>query len=96
MLDLSDRVKRTFDVKVGGTVFKLKSPKLKTLKKAEAMKDDDSLEGMSALAVLLLSTNKAGKKVDTEFADEHLDSDDLEDLAVGYFSWVNGVTSDPN
>ena len=96
MLDLSDRVKRYFDVKIGSTTLSLKPPKLKYLKKIEAADSATTIQELEEIVVLILSHNKTGKKIDVDFVEEHMDQDDITILFEAYSEWISGIQNDPN
>jgi len=106
MLDLSTKVKRYFDVKIETTTLKLEPPKIKTIKKLMGVAgklvkdageaDEEQLEELTEVVALILSKNKSGKKIDTDFVYEHMDYEDMMLLLSGYFEWVGEIQNDPN
>ena len=89
MFDVSMVNKRYIDIKIGDLLLKVGPPKNKVLKKIIA--EIDSAEAVR----LILNKNEADYVVPYELLDE-LDSDQLDEIIVAFFTWLKGVKNSPN
>ena len=106
MFDINTVNKRYFDIKLSviieETVKELKlevePPKLKTLKKITSLnknRNEEMLDDLIDAVGMILSKNKAGKKVSDEIMDE-LNFDQLTGILDAYFEWLGKEKNSPN
>lgn len=103
MLDLSAINKNYFSVKLeDGTVFELNPPKIKVLNQVmQLTKTDQSnvIEMYGQLVqcmVLILGSNRQGKKIKTDFVENTFDIGQMQTLLTEYLGWVVSIKNDPN
>lgn len=105
MYDMTKLVPRYFDLKFSnGLKISVEPPKLKTLRKMMNLANIDvdnefnveSFNGLIEALSMALSKNKEGKPVTTEFLDENLNLDQMQDLMMSYFEWVREIEQSKN
>lgn len=89
IFDISVINKRYFDIKIGDLSLRVGPPKNKVLKKI--MVETDSAEAVR----LIVNKNETDYVVPYELLDE-LDSDQLDEIIVAFFTWLKGVKNSPN
>lgn len=103
MFDMTQYIPRYFKITLkNGKILDVEPPKLKALKKILKLssiknemteKDFDSL----ILAVsMALSKNKQNYKVTTEWLEDNHNIDELQDLLINYFNWVDEIENSKN
>lgn len=91
MFDISTVNRRYFNIKLEDLTLYVEPPKLKVLKKITAltgMKDNESMDSLVEAVGMILNKNKDKIKVTDELLDE-LDLDQLNEILVAYFDWLN-------
>lgn len=91
MFDISRVNRRYFNIKLEDLTLDVEPPKLKVLKKITAltgMKDNESMDSLVEAVGMILNKNKDKIKVTDELLDE-LDLDQLNEILVAYFDWLN-------
>lgn len=104
MYDMTQYIPRYFKTKLkNGKVLDVEPPKLKVLKKILTLsniKDDELSEkdfGNIILATsMALSKNKQNYEVKTEWLEENHNIDELQDLLINYFNWVDEIRNQKN
>lgn len=103
MYDMTKLVTRYFKVKLKNQkIIDVEPPKLKVFRevtKLAKLVDDfgeDEIDSLTKAVSLALSKNRQNYKVSPEQIEEWLNYDELYDLLINYFSWVNEVTNSKN
>jgi len=98
MFDLSTINKRYFSIKIGDLELEVEPPKLGVLKKITNLassKDEDAMADLADAVRLILSKNKAKRKV-SEKVIEDLDIDQMDEILTAYFEWLDKARSSKN
>ena len=98
MFDISTICKRYFEVRINDQLFEVEPPKVKTLKKIVSLSkldENQALDELSEAVRRILSKNKEKKPVSIELVDE-LDLDQLHEVIVKYFEWLDNSKNSPN
>ena len=99
MLDLSAYNVRNFEVKVTGAHLNLLPPKMKHIKKlnaiAKQLKKNEDLEGITDIVRLILERNDKNRKFDDAFIDK-MSYVESKLLIQEYMKWVNSINKNPN
>lgn len=99
MLDLSAYNVRKLEVKVTGAQLNLLPPKMKHIKKlnaiAKQLKKNENLEGITDIVRLILERNDKNRKFDDAFIDK-MSYIESKLLIQEYMKWVNSINKNPN
>lgn len=103
MFDMTRYIPRYFKIKLkNGKILDVEPPKLKVLKKIIKLsniknemleKDFDNIILATSMA---LSKNKQKYQVTTEWLEENHNIDELQDLLINYFNWINEIENSKN
>lgn len=103
MYDMTKLVTRYFKVKLKNQkIIDVEPPKLKIFREISKLAKvvdefgEDEVNSLSKAVSLALSKNKQNYRVTTSQVEEWLNYDELYDLLVKYFTWVNEVTNSKN
>ena len=103
MFDMTQYVPRYFKVKLkSGKSLDVEPPKLKVLKKILKLgnvKDDMSEKDFDNIILatsMALSKNKLKYQEKTEWLEENHNIDELQDLLINYFNWVDEIENSKN
>lgn len=103
MYDMTKLVTRYFQVKLKNQkVIDVEPPKLKVFREISKLTkdvsefDEGEIDSLVKAVSLALSKNKQNYHVTTQQIEDWLNYDELYDLLVQYFTWVNEVTSSKN
>lgn len=103
MFDMTKYIPRYFKTKLkNGKIIDVEPPKLKVLKKIlklsnikdeMAQKDFDNMIMATSMA---LSKNKQNYNVTIEWLEDNHNIDELQDLLINYFNWVEEIENSKN
>lgn len=103
MYDMTKLIQRYFKVKLkNGKLIDVEPPKLKVLKKILELsntKDDmtsEDFENIITATSMALSKNKQDYQVTSKWLAENHNIDELQDLLVNYFNWVDEIQNSKN
>lgn len=103
MFDMTQYIPRYFKTKLkNGKILDVEPPKLKALKKIlklSSVKNDMTEKDFDSLILavsMALSKNKQNYKVTTEWVEENHNIDELQNLLLNYFSWVDEIENSKN
>lgn len=103
MYDMTQLVPRYFKLKLmNGKILEVEPPKLKTLKKImklSSLKDEMSEEDFNDIILatsMALSKNKQNYKVTVEWLEDNYNIDELYDMLLNYFDWVDEIENSKN
>ena len=103
MFDMTQYIPRYFKTKKkNGKILEVEPPKLKVLKKIlklSGVKDDMSEKDFYNIILatsMALSKNKQNYKVTTEWLEDNHNIDELQDLLINYFGWVDEIQNSKN
>lgn len=103
MFDMTQYIPRYFKTKLkNGKIIEVEPPKLKVLKKIlklsnvkEEMSEKD-FDNIILATSMALSKNKQNYQVTSQFLEDNHDIDELQDLLVNYFNWVDEIQNSKN
>ncbi len=103
MFDMTNYIPRYFNLKLkNGKVIDVEPPKIKVLKKIlklsggkEDMTEKD-FENIILATSMAISKNKQNYKVTTDWLEDNHNIDELQDLLINYFNWVDEVRNSKN
>lgn len=103
MFDMTRYIPRYFNLKLkNGKVIDVEPPKIKVLKKIlklcgvkDEMTEKD-FENIILATSMALSKNKQNYKISTDWLEENHNIDELQDLLVSYFNWVDEIQNSKN
>ena len=103
MYDMTKIKERYWQIRLRtGKVLNIEVPKLKVLKKIlklSGVKDDMSEKDFDNIILatsMALSKNKQNYKVTTEWLEDNHNIDELQDLLINYFGWVDEIQNSKN
>ncbi|TFI13722.1 hypothetical protein E4P35_11005 [Thiopseudomonas sp. 4R-3cl] len=105
MFDMREIVKRYFKVTLpSGLELELEPPKMKVLRKlmrlAKASQSDDftedQLDELIEAVAIMLSKNNKKHKITAQEVEDMLDLDNMLDLVIAYFNWVEEISDSKN
>lgn len=103
MYDMTQFVPRYFKTKLkNGKIIEVEPPKLKVLKKILKLSGvknemtEKDFENITLATSMALSKNKQNYNVSTEWLEDNHNIDELQDLLINYFDWVNEINSSKN
>ena len=103
MYDMSKFIPRYFNVKLkNNKIIDVEPPKLKVLKKIMALgttKEEMSEQDFDNIIIatsIALSKNKQNYNVSTEWLTDNHNIDELMELLIHYFDWVNEINNSKN
>lgn len=103
MFDMTRYIPRYFNLKLkNGKVIDVEPPKIKVLKKIlklSGVKDEmteKDFENIILATSMALSKNKQNYKISTDWLEENHNIDELQDLLVSYFNWVDEIQNSKN
>lgn len=103
MYDMTQFVPRYFKTKLkNGKIIEVEPPKLKVLKKILKLSGvknkmtEKDFENITLATSMALSKNKQNYNVSTEWLEDNHNIDELQDLLINYFDWVNEINNSKN
>lgn len=103
MFDMTRYIPRYFNLKLkNGKIIDVEPPKIKVLKKIlklSGVKDEmteKDFENIILATSMALSKNKQNYKISTDWLEENHNIDELQDLLVSYFNWVDEIQNSKN
>lgn len=91
-----------------GLKIEIEPPKLKVIKKImhlakmdtsnmeEGDLDANAFEDLILGTSMALSKNKQNRKISTDFIEEHMNIDEIQDVLKAYFDWVQEIQKQKN
>jgi len=103
MYDMTQFVPRYFKTKLkNGKIIEVEPPKLKILKKILKLSGvknemtEKDFENITLATSMALSKNKQNYNVSTDWLEDNHNIDELQDLLINYFDWVNEINNSKN
>lgn len=101
MYDMTKFITRYFKIKLKNQkIIDVEPPKLKVfreiLKLSKNISGNDEIDNLVRATSLALSKNKQNYKVSPEMIEETMNYDEIYNLLVSYFNWVNETTNSKN
>lgn len=103
MYDMTQFVPRYFKTKLkNGKIIEVEPPKLKVLKKILKLSGvknemtEKDFENITLATSMALSKNKQNYNVSTDWLEDNHNIDELQDLLINYFDWVNEINNSKN
>ena len=103
MYDMTQFVPRYFKTKLkNGKIIEVEPTKLKVLKKILKLSGvknemtEKDFENITLATSMALSKNKQNYNVSTEWLEDNHNIDELQDLLINYFDWVNEINNSKN
>lgn len=105
MYDMRDRIARHFKVTLpNGLGLEIEPPKMKVLRKLMKLSKaansenfgEQEINDLTEAIAIALSKNKQKRKITAAEIEDMLDLDEMIDLLMVYFDWVEEITSSKN
>lgn len=103
MFDMTQYIPRYFKIKLkNGKTLEVEPPKLKILKKIlklSNVKDnmtEKDFDNIILAVSMAISKNKQNYKVKTDWLEDNHNIDELQDLLINYFNWVDEIENSKN
>lgn len=104
MYDMTQYVPRYFKTKLkNNKIIEVEPPKLKVLKKIMKLSgvnknnmSENAFDNIIIATSMALSKNKQNYKVTEEWLAENHNIDELQDLLINYFNWVDEIETSKN
>ena len=103
MFDMTQYIPRYFKVKLkNGKIIEVEPPKLKVLKKILKLSNvkndmtEKDFESIILATSMALSKNKQNYNVSIDWLSENHNIDEIQDLLINYFNWVDEIENSKN
>lgn len=87
---------RYMECTIGDYDLHIEPPKLKTLRKFEAIDDDSSIEDMLGVISAVASKNKEKITLSAEYIEDNLDTVDLVSFFEDFGDFIDSIHNSPN
>jgi len=80
-------------------IIDINPPKIKVLKKIMTLTkvtDETAIDEISNAILLILNSNKQGKKFNQDYIDENFTIQNMQEFLKQYFKWVSSIQNNPN
>jgi hypothetical protein len=80
-------------------IIDINPPKIKVLKKIMTLTkvtDETAIDEISNAILLILNSNKQGKKFNQDYIDENFTIQNMQEFLKQYIKWVSSIQNNPN